>query len=110
MADRAEVLRPLLAALPERTGEETTGAETGGVTRVTVILTAPRPLASIQASFFDVPQGRRGLLALAVAEARRRGEGQVGYFQPVDPAHARPEQRYALVDGPVRPEDWTAAT
>ena len=77
---------------------------------VAVTLTAPRPLASVQASFFDVPQGRRGLLALGVAEARRRGAGTVGYFQPVDPACARPGWRYELIEGPVPADDRPAAT
>jgi protein ImuB len=105
---RDAVLAPLLAALPvpegrEQAGDGADGAAGdrpgGGVTAILLALTAPRPLASVQASFFDVPQGRRGLLAEGVAEGQRRGAGRLGYLAPVDLAHPRPERRYAFVEG-----------
>jgi len=105
---RDAILAPLLAALPVLVGRdnaeggagEAAGeAPGGGVTAVLLTLTAPRPLASIQASFFDVPQGRRGLLAEGVTEGQRRGVGRLGYLAPVDLAHPRPERRYAFVEG-----------
>ena len=101
----------MLPSLPARAGDDDAG-ETGGdgVTAVLATLTAPRPLTGVQASFFDVPQGRRGLLAQGVDETRRRGDGEVGYFQPVEPTHPRRERRYALVAGAAPAEDRTAAT
>jgi hypothetical protein len=109
-ADPGEVLRALLPALPTGSGNDDAPEAGDGVTAVLVTLTAPRPLTGVQASFFDVPQGRRGLLAQGVDEVRRRGDGAVGYFQPVEPAHPRRERRYALVEGAVPSEDRTAAT
>ena len=103
---RDAVLAPLLAALPvlaardtaeAGAGEEAGEWPAGGVTAVTLTLTAPRPLASVQASFFDVPQGRRGLLVAGVAEGQRRGAGRLGHLAPVDLADPRPERRYAFV-------------
>lgn len=105
---RDAILSPLLAALPVPAGRERSGAGADpgagdvpgdGVTAVLLTLIAPRPLASVQASFFDVPQGRRGLLAEGVAEGRRRGAGRLGHLAPVDPDHPRPERRYAFIEG-----------
>lgn len=101
------VLAALLAAADDALGPtdaggtgEGDGASDGddapGITAVALALTAPRPLPVKQASFFDVPQGRLAQLHCGLAEARRRGDGAVGYLRPVDPAHPRPERRYAL--------------
>lgn len=79
------------------------------MTTVAVTLTAPRPLVGVQASFFDVPQGRRGLLAGGLAEGRRRGQGRLGYLAPLDPAHPLAEGRYGLVEGPVPGDDKVAS-
>jgi hypothetical protein len=106
--DPGEVLRPLLAALPA--GEDGDEETSDGVTTVLVTLIAPRPLVSVQASIFDVPQGRRGLLAQGVAEARRRGDGTLGYFQPADVASPHRAQRYTLVEEVVSSADRVAAT
>ncbi len=79
---------------PRDEAEDDEGAP--GITAVALALVAPRPLPVRQASIFDVPQGRLGQLHAGFAEARRRGDGTVGYFRPVDVAHPRPDQRYAL--------------
>jgi hypothetical protein len=77
-----------------------TADPSGGVTGVAVSLSAPRPLAGRQASFFDVPQGQAAALAQGVAEARQRSDGALGYLRLVDPAHPLPERRYQLGTGP----------
>ncbi len=86
----------LLAALPAMAGE--TGAEATGITALAVELVAPRPLIGRQASFFDVPQGRAGLLHAGLHEARRRSDAALGHLRLVDPAHPLPERRYALAE------------
>lgn len=101
--DARAILGPLRAALPHF--DEGIGGEEevrrGGITAVTLALVAPQPLVARQLSIFDVPTGRRALLALGVGAARRRGGGLVGHWEPVDPAHPLPERRYAFVqDGP----------
>lgn len=68
-----------------------------GITAVLLTLTAPRPLPVRQRSFFDVPQGQSGRLALGIAEVRRRSDAALGYLRPVDPEHPLPERRYTLV-------------
>ncbi len=95
------ILGPLLAVLPAPAPDETAEDVGGGVIGVTVTLTAPRTLVGRQASFFDVPQGQRGRLALGVREARRRGDGHLGYLRLVDPAHPLSERRYILDEGTV---------
>lgn len=92
--DAALLLQLLLAALP---ADETSGEGNGGITAVAATIVAPRPLAGRQASFFDVPQGRRGLLTLGVDEMRRRTQGEVGHLCPDDLAHSLPEYRYRFV-------------
>jgi nucleotidyltransferase/DNA polymerase involved in DNA repair len=93
---------PLVEALltdVERILARDDGEEDGrevGITGVVLTLTAPRPLPVRQRSFFDVPSGQRGRLALGVAEARRRSDATLGYLRPVDPAHPIPERRFAL--------------
>lgn len=78
-------------------GTESEGDEGGtGITAVLLTLTAPRPLIVRQRSFFDVPQGQRGRLALGVAEIRRRSDATIGYLRPVNPAHPLPDQQYTL--------------
>ncbi len=84
----------LLALLPEAGAAE--ADEAAGITAVSVELVAPRPLLGRQASFFDVPQGRAGLLHAGLREARRRGDAALGHLRPVDPAHPLPERRYTL--------------
>jgi hypothetical protein len=86
----------LLALLPEAgaTGEDADA----GIAVVGIELTAPRPLIGRQASFFDVPQGRAGLLRAGVREARRRSDAALGHLHLTDPAHAHPERRYALAE------------
>ncbi len=98
------LLRLLLAALPND------GAGERGITAVATTLISPRPFAGQQASFFDVPQGRRGLLALGVAETQRRAGGDLGHLHPADLAHPLPERRYRFVVAgdaaePAHPED-----
>lgn len=94
------VLGPLRAALPccDHTEEvDDEAAELGGVTAVTVELSAPRPLVARQLSIFDVPTGRAAQLQLGVRAARRRGGGRLGHWEPADPDHPLPERRYAFV-------------
>jgi len=90
----------LLAALPDDLAGN-------GITAIAVALSAPRPVLGRQASFFDVPQGRAGLLHHGVAEARRRSDAPLGHLRLVDPAHPLPEQRYILEE--VGQDDATAA-
>ena len=75
---------------------DTADSRAAGITAVALTLTAPRALPARQASFFDVPQGQRGWLALGVAEARLRSDGQLGYLRPVDPANKLLALRHAL--------------
>lgn len=88
------LVRLLFAALP---GDSAGEHAAGGITAVAVLLVSPRPLAGRQASFFDVPQGRRGLVTIGVAETQRRAQGDLGYLHPVDLAHPLPEHRYRFV-------------
>ena len=102
--DAALLRHLLLAALP---ADATSGDGSGGITAVAATIVAPRPLAGRQASFFDVPQGRRGLLALGVDELRRRAQGEVGHLCPDDLAHSLPAYRYrfvAVADSVARPD------
>lgn len=107
LASADDMLGSSLAARDGR--DETDLDDAPGITAVALALTAPRPLPVKQASFFDVPQGRLALLHSGLAEARRRGDGMVGYLRPVDPAHPRPDRRYAL-DPEVPPIAVEAAT
>ena len=111
-SDQDAVLRPLLATVLDLLGKED-GADEAvgelvGFTAVALRLTAPRPLVGRQASFFDVPQGQRGRLHAGIREARRRGQGQLGYLRPVDPAHPLPERRYVLDDQALPQDDEVA--
>jgi hypothetical protein len=88
--------------------DEDESAETPeGITAVALALTAPRALPARQASFFDVPQGRLGMVHAGIDQARRRGEGTVGYLRPLDPTSPRPEGRYALDPQSLPPEAAT---
>jgi len=84
----------LLAALPTVAGATTD--EATGIIALAVELVAPRPLVGRQASFFDVPQGRGGLLHAGLREARRRSDAALGHLRLVDPGHPLLERRYAL--------------
>lgn len=101
--DPRAILGHLRAALPRFADSAGAGDEAddgpGGVTAVTLALVAPQPLVARQLSIFDVPTGRRALLALGVGAARRRGGGHLGRWESVDPAHPLPERRYAFVEG-----------
>jgi hypothetical protein len=102
--DAALLLHLLLVALP---ADATSDDGSGGITAVAMTIIAPRPLAGRQASFFDVPQGRRGLLALGVDELRRRARGEIGHLCPADLAHSLPDYRYrfvAVADNATRPD------
>ena len=111
----APVLAALLAAADDALGraglpvaradEAARGDGDGapGITAIALALVAPRPLPARQASFFDVPQGRLARLHAGFAEARRRGDGAVGYLRPVDVAHPHPDRRYALDPQAVPP-------
>ncbi|HET8628261.1 MAG TPA: hypothetical protein VFL91_12610 [Thermomicrobiales bacterium] len=88
------LLGPLLAAA---VGDGAGGDEDGaGVTAVALTLAAPRAPAARQASFFDVPQGREGLLRAGVGEARRRAAGRLGRYRLTAPAHPLPEARHTF--------------
>jgi hypothetical protein len=78
-----------------------------GITTVALTLTAPRALPARQASFFDVPQGRLGRIHAGIDQARRRGDGPVGYLRPVDRTYPRPDRRYALDPQSLPPEAAT---
>lgn len=92
-----------LAGLAARGGDDATEAAPG-ITSVALALTAPRPLPVRQASFFDVPQGRAGLVLAGLERARRRADSPIGYIRPRDPTDPRPERRYAL-DPLARPPE-----
>lgn len=92
-----------LAQLATR-GDDDASEDSSGITSVTLILTAPRPLPVRQASFFDVPQGRAGLVLAGIERARRRADSPIGYIRPLDPTDPRPERRYAL-DVAARPPE-----
>lgn len=117
----APVLTALLAAADDALGraglrvagadEAARGDEDGapGITAIALALVAPRPLPARQASFFDVPQGRLAQLHAGFAEARRRGDGAVGYLRPVDVTHPHPDRRYALDPRAVPPTGEAAS-
>lgn len=103
--DPRAILRALAAALPPLAGAGGDGDDgPDGVAAVAITLSAPRPPVGRQASFFDLPTGRRGLLRAGLREAGRRGDGRIGRLQPVDPTHPLPERRYALLPA-LPPED-----
>ena len=109
-ADLDAIVRPLLAALPPCAGGDDEREESMGIAAVAVALAAPRPPTARQSSFFDVPTGRRALAALGVAEARRRGQGQLGYLRLGDAAHPLPEGRYTLDEAaPDARDGWAAS-
>lgn len=106
------ILAQLRAALPRLVAQLAAGAGDsagpGGVDGVALALVAPQPLVSRQLSIFDVPTGRRALLALGVGAAQRRGGAHLGHWEPVDTAHPFPEQRYAFVEeGPADDPPWS---
>lgn len=96
------VLAQLRAALPRLAAQlgagDGDGDGPGGVMAVALALVAPQPLVSRQLSIFDMPTGRRALLALGVGAAQRRGGAYLGRWQLLDLAHSLPEQRYAFVE------------
>lgn len=81
LAAADDALAPTDAEGAGEDGGASDGDAAPGITAVALVLTAPRPLPVKQASFFDVPQGRLAQLHAGLAEARRRGDGAVGYLR-----------------------------